>query len=167
MWHSKEQRTERGPVPTSSGALSSEKRLQDMLFVCPWTSLGWFYILAQMQIPEWMVCKRAWMHQERVFGKEPCLQWAVWQSKYLLKDKLMTVSCKCRQIHYWNASQYFGLVLSKNKSQSSNTSACVCGCVTLLPKVKGVSKVGKSLSPFSWNIWTEFNVLLWPVAACC
>ena len=115
------------------------KSLQNMLFVCTWTSLGWFYILAQTQIPEWMMCKWAWMHQERVFGKEPCLQWAVWQSKYLLKDKLMTVSCKCRQIHYWNASQYFGLILSKNKSQSSNTCACVvcvcvCVCITLLPK---------------------------------
>lgn len=144
------------------------KSLQNMLFVCTWTSLGWFYILAQTQIPEWMMCKRAWMHQERVFGKEPCLQWTVWQSKYLLKDKLMTVSCKCWQIHYWNASQYFGLILSKNKSQSSNTCACVvCVCVLHFSpnKMKGVSKVGKISQP----IFLKYLNWTWciTVTSCC
>ena len=70
----------------------------------------------------------------------------------------MTVSCKCRQIHYWNASQYFGLVLSKNKSQSSNTSACVyVGVLLFSPKWK-VYQRSENLSTHFLEIF-ELNLV--------
>ena len=128
--------------------------------------LEWFYILAQMQIIEWMMCKRAWMHQEWAFGKEPCLQRAVWQSKYLLTDKLMTVPCKCWQIHYWNRSQYFGLILSKNKFQTSNTCVCVCVCVCVsvlhfFPnKIQCVSNNKQRLGNLSTHFFEIFKLKL-------
>lgn len=160
MWQSKDRRTERGPGPTCSGALLNEKPAKHCFFSAA-TSLGWFCILAQMLIIEWMMCKWAWMHQEWVSGKESCLQGAVWQSKYLLKDKLMTVPCKWWQIHYWNESQFFGLILSKDKSQTWNTSVCVCVCVyytfqQIKLNMYQITKVGKSLNLFSWNILPEF-----------
>ena len=92
------------------------------------------------------------MHQE-CLEKNLVGNGAVWQSKYLLKDKLMTVPCKCLQIHYWNESHFFGLILSETKSQTSDTIACVCVCFRILSKqnnmgAKQQRKVGKSLNHF-------------------
>lgn len=166
MQHRKDPRVGREPGPV----LWSPFRWKPAFFSCSLTSSGWFYILAQTQIIKWGMCKGVWLHQEWVLGKEPCLRWADWQSKYLLKDKLMTLPGKWLQIHYWNEGQYFALILSKNKWKTANTSVYVCVHYTS-PRTRynvyQTTKVEKVWTHFLEICVLNLVLLLWSVDPWC